>query len=151
MQQAGYHHANHLADQLRHDMDTRNSELFTLLQSVVDLQSQAPSVAPTTVSPITTPTLQANATTADAVQLEMLQLLKQMQQDMKASAPTPAPARRAKKTPDNATWPRRDTSKYCWTHGGCGHLGSGCKSKAPGHKDEATFDNRMGGSNAYCT
>ena len=37
-------------------------------------------------------------------------------------------------------------SKYCWTHAGCGHFGLGCKHKKEGHKDEATFRNKMGGS-----
>lgn len=40
-----------------------------------------------------------------------------------------------------------NTSKYCWTHGACNHHGRECRHKAEGHQDEATFDNRMGGSN----
>ena len=35
--------------------------------------------------------------------------------------------------------------KYCWTHGVCFHSGNQCKSKAPGHKDDASFKNQMGG------
>ena len=38
-------------------------------------------------------------------------------------------------------------NKYCWTHDLCGHNGSVCRAKADGHKDNATYDNRMGGSN----
>ena len=41
---------------------------------------------------------------------------------------------------------------YCWTCGynpiGKGHTSKTCKNKAPGHKDEATVANRMGGSEA---
>ena len=40
--------------------------------------------------------------------------------------------------------------RYCHTHGCCNHWGRHCKDKAPGHKDEATFRNRMGGSNFNC-
>lgn len=40
---------------------------------------------------------------------------------------------------------------YCWTHGFRGHLGKDCKNKGEGHKDEATKDNRMGGSKRGCT
>ena len=45
---------------------------------------------------------------------------------------------------------RLNTSKYCWTHGACAHDSSECQSPAEGHKSEATFDNKMGGSSAYC-
>ena len=40
--------------------------------------------------------------------------------------------------------------RYCHAHGCCNHWGCNCKDKAPGHKDEATFRNRMGGSNLNC-
>lgn len=39
---------------------------------------------------------------------------------------------------------------YCWTHGMTGHKGDECKTKAPGHRDEATKDNRLGGSEWGC-
>ena len=45
--------------------------------------------------------------------------------------------------------PRR-YHKYCWTHGACAHDSPQCKSKKTGHKDEATFQNKMGGSTANC-
>ena len=38
------------------------------------------------------------------------------------------------------------TAKYCWTHGACGYEGKSCHRKAQGHKDEASFNDRMGGS-----
>ena len=37
-------------------------------------------------------------------------------------------------------------SQYCWTHGLCHHASKDCCTKAEGHKDDATLDNRMGGS-----
>jgi len=37
-------------------------------------------------------------------------------------------------------------TKYCWTHGLCNHISKECKNKREGHKDDATFKNRMGGS-----
>ena len=36
--------------------------------------------------------------------------------------------------------------RYCHTHGACNHDSPDCRSKAEGHKDEATFQNQMGGS-----
>ena len=55
----------------------------------------------------------------------------------------------------NQTWKgkkrhRPIVSKYCWTHGAWNHLSNNYKFKAEGHKDEATFQNWMGGSNEYC-
>ena len=41
-------------------------------------------------------------------------------------------------------------SYYCWTHGACAHEGRHCNRKADGHKDEATFSNKMGGSSRHC-
>jgi len=50
------------------------------------------------------------------------------------------------KKPDN-----RPNTSYCWTHGyrvAPNHNSSTCRSKAEGHKDEATRSNTMGGSTA---
>ena len=45
---------------------------------------------------------------------------------------------------------RHKKSKYCYTHGACAHEGKFCKKTRQGHKDDATFDNKMGGSTVYC-
>jgi len=44
----------------------------------------------------------------------------------------------------------KEWKRYCWTHGCCPHKGVDCPTKAAGHKDEANFKNRMGGSNKNC-
>ena len=162
MQQAGYHHANHLAQQLRTDMQQRDQDLLTVLQQAMDTNSTTspptslqPSIAPTEISTVTDQQQHINSVQTDPVQLEILKLLKQMQQTMIVPQPAPTGSRRTgrapRKTPDNTTFRRNNTSKYCWTHGGCGHDSNGCRAKASGHQDAATFENRMGGSNAYCT
>jgi tetrahydrodipicolinate N-succinyltransferase len=46
---------------------------------------------------------------------------------------------------------QRNTSKYCWTHGCTGHTGTECRTKAQGHQDTATFENKMGGNAFRCT
>ena len=46
--------------------------------------------------------------------------------------------------------PRRNVSHYCWTHGACAHFSQDCNFKAPGHKVDAMFTNKMGGSTYYC-
>ena len=40
--------------------------------------------------------------------------------------------------------------RYCHTCGCCGHWGRNCPVKKPGHKDDATFKDRKGGSDANC-
>jgi hypothetical protein len=48
-------------------------------------------------------------------------------------------------------WVRKDTGSYCHTHGykvNKKHNSLTCRTKAPGHKDEATRDNNMGGNQA---
>jgi hypothetical protein len=42
-----------------------------------------------------------------------------------------------------------DQGSYCWTHGYAvtkNHNSQNCRTKGPGHKEEATRDNNMGGS-----
>ena len=42
-----------------------------------------------------------------------------------------------------------DPMGYCWTHGckvAVGHTSMSCNKKAPGHQDNATRNNMMGGS-----
>lgn len=152
MQQAGYHHANMLAQQLRSSLDQNNQDLLSYIQTAIDDCSQA-HTAPSTLPP---PTQAVNAATTDTVQVEILTLLRQMQQDMNCPPTTnntePAPrTQRGRKTSDDSTWRRRKTYQYCWTHGACAHASPDCKDKAPGHKDKTTFNERMEGANAHCS
>ena len=92
MQQAGYHHANMIAEQLKTDMERQDNELFSVIQSVVDSTASPPSLAPSDLSTITPSQHQANAVQMDLVQMEMLKILQQMQQTMLSAttyAPTP--------------------------------------------------------------
>ena len=52
--------------------------------------------------------------------------------------------------PATAPLPAATFNKYCWTHGCCNHRGADCNNKAPGHKDEATIENKIGGSCYAC-
>jgi hypothetical protein len=153
MQQAGYHHVNMLAAQLRIDMDNRNNEMLAMVQT----QLMEPEDSPVPDNP------SANIATQDTVQLEMLKLLRAIQQDLKTPRthsssqnqthqPQSGTTRKnkPKKTPDDASFPRRTTDKYCWTHGGSNHSSADCSRQAEGHKTDATFTARRGGSNAFC-
>ena len=160
MQQAGYHHANHLVEQLRKDMDNQNMELLSILHTAIETQTTTEETQPSNISDNTPPPAQQvnNTTTSDMVQLEMLKIPCQLQNNNNNNNDNDGNnnnnnnrIRRRCETPDNATCPRPKTDKYCWTHGGCDHLSKDCKRQASGHQTTATFANRMGGSNAYCT
>ena len=58
--------------------------------------------------------------------------------------------RRNRKTPDNTSFQRLATNRYCWTHGACNHASGSCNRKEPGYQDVATTANRMDGSNTLC-
>ena len=53
------------------------------------------------------------------------------------------PHNKTKATTKKRKW---NQMKYCWTHGACNHMSPECRSKADGHKDSATFQDRKGGS-----
>ena len=80
-------------------------------------------------------------------QMELMQnMMHQMSQMTAPSSNTRNSTRRSRNA--RAQQPRNQyQSKYCWTHGLCHHTSNDCRSKADGHKDDATIDNRMGGSN----
>ena len=149
MQQAGYHHANALATQIRTDLETqlanRDNELMSMLTSISDNNSgnsDPPGGTEGNTPPPATESL--NATTQNT-QLEILRLLRDMQTELRNQRSTnngnEVPPtnqgrgggagrggiiRRNRKTPDNARFPRPQTDKYCWTHGGCNHTSGEC-------------------------
>ena len=41
-------------------------------------------------------------------------------------------------------------NRYCWSCGGCDHWGRKCAHKKQGHKDNASFRNKQGGSVDNC-
>jgi uncharacterized phage-associated protein len=98
----------------------------------------------------------ANHATTDTI---LQQVLAQNQELMRMLT-TPAFSRRNnRRTGRPSTGPRQGQprnpmpahfDKYCWTHGRGNHKGCDCNSKAPGHKDEATITNKMGGSCYAC-
>ena len=158
MIQAGFHHANALASTINENIQTqissRDSEILALLQNIPSLVSTPSSSSEnSTQEPTSQAQLshQANVTINDNVQLQILQLLKELARDVKQNQPRRSQPRPARKTPDGKNSPpRADTSKYCWTHGAGNHSSAECNRRAVGHKREATLTNKLGGSTAYC-
>ena len=85
MQQAGYHHANHLAQQLKTDIQQCDPDLITYIQSDIDSSTKSDAgrltgtMTPSDMSTMTPTQHQANATRANRVQLEMLKNLQHQQ------------------------------------------------------------------------
>ena len=168
MQQAGYHYANNLAQQLKSDIQQRDSDILTYIQSAIEFSSPSdtgslPStMTPSDVSTMTSAEHKANTMKSDTVQLEMLKILQQIQQNLTTTGGQQGTGnnnsnnnngrrgRAPRKTPDNCSFTRTIKDKYYWTHGGCNHTSTECWAKANGHQDSATFKNRQGGSNAFC-
>ena len=158
MQQAGFHHDNAIAgeigNQLQSHLEDNNSKMLSVLQQIPGLSETSSSSEESQEEHAQT----SNSVVTDNVQLEILKLLREIQVNLKPNKREPTrPTRpgRYRKTPDDAaltaTRPRELTAKYCWTHGACDHEGKDCFRRALGHKEEATKENKMGGSKAYCS
>ena len=76
MLQAGYHHANMVASPLQDSLTTHNDEVVAMLQQVIQGQALSSDIPADETGP---PSHQANVTTLDSIQLEMLRILRQMQ------------------------------------------------------------------------
>ena len=164
MQHAGYHHANMLAEQLCTDFQVQGTKVLAIVQELAEANANPP-----TETVQLPPAPVANAVIQDTIQVEMLRLLQDIAnrngnnggrggrggRDNYGnrggnSGRGNANGNRNRRTPDNASFIRRIMNLYCHTHGACNHISADCTSKAPGHEDLATLNNRMGGSNAFC-
>ena len=90
------------------------------------------------------PTPQANVASAasDPILQQLLDTIKTLSTEVAA----------VKSSVGNKKGKKKDGkgNLYCWTHGLCRHKSSDCKHKATGHKDDATFADRKGGSVKNC-
>ena len=85
-------------------------------------------------------------TTQQENMLEMVKIITELKKEVKAlKAVCPTTS-----TTSNTPYVRKDIMKYCWTHGAGNHLSKDCKKRRRGHKEDATFADKMGGSKAYC-
>ena len=149
MAQAGYHAANLLASEIRSELEQNQLQMIALMKNMHPEENMNEyHEVPTTEG--------INATPYATVQQETLKVLQDLQQQLKSLTNEVKDKDKThkkkinKKTPDDASFRRPDTSKYCWTHGACGHNSNECSRRAPGHKSEATTDNKLGGSKAFC-
>ena len=127
-----YEHAN----ALQRMQDELDSTRDTLLGAIHQTHSEAIN--------------NASSTRDDEIAAKMNEFEERLKQIQTCYAATDTQTKKKKKyaaTPDGRPFwedPAYDY-KYCWSHGACNHTGMECNRKKEGHKDEATFNNRMGG------
>ena len=151
MKHAGFHQANFIASQVMEEVQSVQSNVLQLLQKQEDKENLPPP------EPVES---KANAATSTdpalTMQMEMLKLIKSLQhevKELKNARPPLQPRHNDRNNPNQNSLNYRGrqwTDKYCWSHGACGHAGSDCRYKKDGHKDKATFKNKMNGSTLYC-
>lgn len=88
----------------------------------------------------------ANTAVQDDLHVQLERLQKQVQQLMTRNTEK----RNTQKRPNGRSNSRSRRSAYCWTHGLCSHGGSHFRMNDEGHIDEATVENRQGGSSSVC-
>ena len=113
-------------------VDDAKSSILSAVGSMPSLPSENDGTSE--ITPILTPSV--NATHQDKIQLKMLEILERIDKKLDND--------------NKRDRTRRVVDFYCWTHGAGNHKSSDCRNKKDGHKDNATFNNRMSGSNAYC-
>jgi hypothetical protein len=141
MQSAGFHQANFMASRVLQEFQSVQNIVAEAMERLPPAQGQE------NIPPVPTPVANATMSNGDTVQLQMLEIIKSLQNDVKALKAKPT----NNSTTSNKTMRKRtNISKYCWSHGACTHSSTECNRKKPGHQDNATFSNKLGGSTYYC-
>ena len=146
MHQSGFHHANHLASEIREEIRGSHMQMLALAKvaHISEEEEEEPFEPHHQVANNANMMLQHK--TAEILQ-SLQKDLQLLTQQLKDKGTTP---RIFNKTSDNPTFKRDNTSKYCWTHGACNHASNECSRKAPGHNVDATKTIKLGGSKAFC-
>jgi hypothetical protein len=148
-------------ESVREELNDDRSRVFQRLDetesSILNALTVTPRTANTSVvtddeSTTSTMTERVNATVSDSIQLEILKLLKDIQRNINGNQvqATTNGLQQGTKGKGKKKRKRLDTSKYCWSCGAWNHLSVDCRFKKDGHKDNATFANKMNGSTYYC-
>ena len=125
-----YNQANSIVDSLRNDMAVQHNHLVQTMFEIQNNRTEAPNPLQQTVTPT------ASNVSTDATQVLLFKLLQEMQSNM-------SPKR-------NGGQRNNRLRNYCWTHGRCNHKSSECNNKKRGHKDDATLQDKKGGSTKKC-
>jgi hypothetical protein len=162
MRVSAFHQANATVAALSAEMSTFRDDVVESINSLT-LSTQEDDTLPSTE--VSSPPIldhQANATMSN--QNALITAIKDLQHQIRTLAENQADknrsnidnggrntrARNGRSNDSHNIRRRTNTSMYCWTHGACAHNSRDCNSQATGHQVAATFENKMGGSTAYC-
>ena len=129
-------HANAVSNEVLEEVRGMNA---TVQQAMMMMQNQTP---PNTQPPVTQEHVNFAPSNNNEVSSEILLFLKKLQDEVESL-----------KTSKQSSYRKRTkVGKYCWSHGGCNHTGKECKTgyRKRGHIEDATFENKQGGSTLYC-
>ena len=175
MQQSGYHHAKSLSSQLRTELQIRDTDILSMVQTIREntIETDPPSLANISTAGTSTITESLNIATQKSTQLEMSKLLRDLKSEFQGNNTEQISysggrsvggrgnrnenggrgcrgIRQNRKNPDNDSFPRPKIDKYCWTYGECNHKSEDCNRQAPGNKLTETFEDKQEGSKAHC-
>jgi hypothetical protein len=150
MRNTAYHQAHQLATNLSTDFHNMRNEIVTSMNALALSQEQQHDPNDQLhqeESGASNPSMNAASSNNNAQLVEAIQQLMQTIQANQSNS-SGGTSRTGRRNTGNR--PRRNTSKYCWSHGACSHSSAECNNKRPGHTDAATFEEKMGGSTYYC-
>ena len=149
IQASNLHQANMLQQVVNQQSDFKQNIKSTVDEQVKDsVLDTLAQYSQELVIDETEPDLQANNTTQQpSSEVSMLlQLMKELNNKVDRLVPPKPPKKNFTIDPKTSKPYRR----YFHSCGCCDHWGKHCKNKKPGNQDNATFNNRMGGSNFNC-
>ena len=139
-------HQEKMADDIKTSVSNQLQQ--SLLEALMVMQPSAQHTEDT--STITAPSMNSASTTSFDSLITMFKNLEKKMDDISTN----------KNKGDNDTYNSltdkinphtgKPWKRYCWSCGCTTHKGRDCPNKKEGHKDEASFKNRMGGSNKNC-
>ena len=146
MKNTAYHQAQLMAEYVSDDIQQYKSEVLAKVDSIVtpnpvSSASPVPSIPPT--GPAIYASTHSPSSSSDNDVLRLIEQLQQQLMTLQNAASLPYGGGRQ-------TSSRRTTSKYCWTHGACAHSSKDCRNRKDGHRDDATFANKLGGCTVFC-
>ena len=159
MRSTNFHQANQVT-QLQAELNQMRDEIVTGMNTLAAAHQADMDEIIAHPTPPVPPVAQANATTD--VNAEVLQVLRMMQsqmanwnspnnhQDGRDRNRVQGQRNGGRGTGTPRFRARRNINHYCWTHGACAHDGSQCTNTNTGHKRDATFEDKKGGSTYYC-
>lgn len=168
LDQTVFQQANMMAQTRHQEHAAVLAQIQNTLHEMHAAANDSPSAVPSSTGTLSTPSLDPileSINSVSSTNAELLKIITKLQKDVKDLKSNSTKGNGGGNASGNEgggggsgtcpdgtpSWHKcNNTSHYCWTHGACAHDGSACKNKKPGHKDAATFANKMGGSIAYC-